>query len=109
MKIFLYIIGSIFGLILLLALGFGLMGYDLFTFSFFAPKYAAVQRQVYENTPSYLLGKEQEIAKDRQEYMTTTDQASKVAITSVLREDMAGVPREQLSLEAQSFLSSIGI
>lgn len=109
MKTFLAIVGSILALILMILVGFALQGVDLFSYSFFAPKYAAVQRQVYENTPSYFLGKEQEIAKDRQEYLTTTDSESKASITSVLREDMAGVDRSQLSLQAQAFLTQLNI
>ena len=108
MKIFLSIIGAILGIILLIILGFALTGVNLFSYSFFAPKYAAVQRQVYENTPSYLLGKEQEIAKDRQEYLMGNDD-TKAIIKSVLMQSMAGVDRSKLSVESQTFLGSLNI
>ncbi len=102
------ILATIAGLILFLGLVFGLSYFALFQFGFFAPKYAAIERQVFENTPSYLLGKEQEIAKDRQEYLTSNDD-SKAIIKSVLRQSMAGVDRTQLSLQSQQFLNQLGL
>ena len=54
----------VLGLVLAFCVGIFLLNYgSLASYSFFAPKYEAVRREVFFNTPSYQLGKEQEQRK----------------------------------------------
>ena len=58
---------AIFGLIMIVVLVLALNFLGLFSYSFFAPKYEAVRREVFINTPSYQLGKQQELSKIQRE------------------------------------------
>lgn len=60
------ILGLLFGL----AFATGL--FDLEMFKFFAPKYANVEREVFENTKSYLHGVQQDLGKYYHEYQKAT-------------------------------------
>ena len=53
---------------LVVGLMFGLSAVGLVHYQFFAPKFQAVEREVYENTPSYIQGKEQSLSELRLEY-----------------------------------------
>lgn len=93
---------------LVLGLGFGLTYLSLLQFGFFAPKFEAVKREVFVNTPSFILGKEQELAKYRGEYLLGDD-TKKEIIKSVIEQSVAGVNRSQLSIQSKSFLSDLGL
>ena len=112
MKIFFAIIGGFLALILIGilfgALIFGLQYLSILNFGFFAPKIEAVKRQVFVNTPSFILGKEQEIAKYRGEYLMG-DEDKKAIIKSVLSQTLAGVDRTQLSPQSNLFIDQLGL
>jgi hypothetical protein len=72
-----------FALVLILVVfGFGLLrlGYK----SYFAPKHAEVDREVFENTKSYVHGKTQDLAKYYREYQETEDMEDKAAIQEMI-------------------------
>lgn len=104
MKIALSIIG---GLLCLLLLGFGLQYWDLVNFGFFAPKYAKVQRKVFENTPSYVQGKIQDLSNYKLQYDTTKDQSSKQMIQGVIRSQFANFNTSDCPVELQTFLQQM--
>jgi hypothetical protein len=68
----------------------GLLGVFLFLFilqfaglanySFFAPKYAAVQRQVYVQTPSFILGNQADLEQQARAYSSEKDPAQKAVL-----------------------------
>ena len=69
----------------LFALGFVLTGVDLAQYNFWAPKYEAAHRNVYEETKSYQDGSRSDFDHYYVAYQTASDPASKQAILSVLR------------------------
>ena len=67
-----FILMSITGLILILALSWSLGLYDLAWKRFFLPKQENIKRQVFEETQSYVHGKVQDLAKYKLEYEQST-------------------------------------
>ena len=100
------IFAYLLGLLLLLVLTFGLSYFALFQFGYFAPKFEAVKREVFVNTPSFILGKEQELAKYRGEYLRG-DESTKAIIKSVISQSIAGVDRSDLSAQSRAFLAEL--
>lgn len=85
-KIFGLSAGAIVGL-LILAFASGLVGLGYKTF--FAPKHAAIDRQVFEQTQSYVHGKVQDIAKYKMEYDATNNATERMAIKSIIVQQFA--------------------
>jgi len=56
--------------------------------SFFAPKYAAVERQVFKETRSYNEAKVQALVKYRRQYITASDE-DKEALAGLIRVEFA--------------------
>jgi hypothetical protein len=73
-------------LALFLGLGFVLQGVDLAQYNFWAPKYEAAHRNVYEETKSYQDGSRSDFEQYYVAYQTASDPASKQAILSVIRD-----------------------
>lgn len=92
------------GIILFFATIFGLQYFDLLSFSFFAPKYAKVQRNVFENTPSYVQGKIQDLSNYKLQYDQDTSLANKQAIKSVIQLQFSNFDIDQCPDGLMSFL-----
>ena len=58
-------------------------------YSFFAPRQENVRRNVFENTQSYVKGKQQELEKLRLEYIREKDPIAKEAIANMIRHNFA--------------------
>lgn len=85
-KIFGLSVGAFVGLIaVIFILGLAGLGYK----AFFAPKHAAIDRQVFEQTQSYVHGKVQDLAKYKQEYDATQDFTEHQAIKTVINQQFA--------------------
>lgn len=65
---------SISSLLILAGLVFIIGFSGLSYYKFFAPKYANVERQVFENTKSFTHGKVQDLAKYYEEYNKSTEE-----------------------------------
>lgn len=76
----------------IIAIGWGLTANDLVMYQFFAPKRAVIQREVFENTPSYQLGNLQNLRQDVADYNRTTDPAIKQTIQAALQTKVNGLP-----------------
>ena len=61
---------GVFLLVLIICTGitWAIQGSDFILYRFWAPKYASVQRDVFEQTPSYVRGNEQEVLSRKLEY-----------------------------------------
>ena len=107
MKAFLSVIAAIAVLIVLPWL---IMGQDFFLYRFFAPKYQAVQRQVFEQTPSYNKGMIQELTNMQYQYVQA-DFLHKVALSSLIllrvAEYEASDSQPRLPPNLQSFVSEL--
>jgi hypothetical protein len=65
-------------------------GNDFFMYKVFAPKYAKVQRQVFEQTPSFNKGMVQELENMRFDYMKEKDPKAKDALGSIILHRASG-------------------
>ena len=70
---------------------FGVSALGLIYFQFFAPKFQAAQRDVYEQTPSYVQGKEQSLAELQFEYQRAKTQGEKNNIRSMIVNEAATI------------------
>ena len=75
--------------------------------SYFAPKHAAVEREVFKETRSFNEAKLQELAKYRLEYLRTDDTVEKSALSSTIRLTFADYDESKLPEELRSFLKEI--
>lgn len=102
----------IFGVVLLagvlmFGVGFLATGGDLLTYRFWAPKQANAQRQVFENTQSYVQGKTEFITRLRLDYESATG-PQKEALRRTILTEAAQVDQAKLPLETQIFLRQLG-
>jgi hypothetical protein len=84
MRTFLVVLAVLFLLVGVVWLAGGL---DLAYHAFFAPKYAAVDRDIYTHTPSYQQGMVQELSQLQIEYIKATNNDTKMALRSKLLHD----------------------
>lgn len=73
----------------------------------FGPTSQAVERGIYENSPSYIQGKDQVIAKQKLEYAKAKDAGAKSAIKGYVLHEAATVDRSKLSIDNQAFISQL--
>ena len=95
------------GVIMLVALPFGLEMGNLQWKRFFAPKHENVRREVFKATRSFNEAKVQELVKYRLEYMRSDDDAEKGAIASTMRLGLADYDTSKLPYELQTFVEEI--
>lgn len=89
-------------------LGFLATGGDLAIYRFWAPKQANAQRVVFENTQSYVQGKQEYISRLRYQYQSAEPGPSKDALRTLILSESANVDIGKLSPDVQAFLRSIG-
>ena len=98
-------------LVLLLAVAYGVgflaTGGDVAIYRFWAPKQAAAERQVFENTPSYILGMSQQITQLKLEYDESTDPADKTALKDAILHIAAQVDNSKLPVDQQVFINQL--
>lgn len=97
---------SLLIVIVVSVLGFIATGGDLATYAFWAPKRAAVERQVFEQTPSFVHGKIEYLTRLRFEYQTATG-AQKLALQQLILDEASTVDNQKLPLDLQAFISSL--
>jgi len=79
---------KVFGIIILVMLGVGILtflgnGIATGNYAFWAPKQAAVERKVFEGSPSYIEGFNSSLAADYQQYTTAPD-SQKVVMKNII-------------------------
>lgn len=89
-----------------LALSWGAAGNQFFLYRYFAPKFAAAQRNVFENTPSYQIGTIQSLQKMQFEYEQATD-AQKPALAAIIRHRAAEIDPADLPPDTRRFVESL--
>lgn len=77
-------------------------------YKFFAPMRANVEREVFENTNSYVRGMNSDIQDFAMEYAKpTTDQAHKEMIEAMVIEKVADFPEDQMVPTVRRFVREI--
>jgi hypothetical protein len=90
-------------LLLLLFSGYWIIeGNDFFMYKFFAPKYANMQREVFENTKSYKQGTIQDLENERIQYYKS-DNDHKDALSSIILHQIADFPEKDLPYDLIEF------
>lgn len=86
---------------------FALQGTDFVLYKFFAPKYASVQRDVFEETPSYVRGNIQELENMRLEYNKCKaggKEKEADALKSIILHRAAGLNQEHFPQDLKDFI-----
>jgi len=107
MKIIWTILLYIVIITIILWLGFWLRYLWIIQYWFFAPMQKNIEREVFENTQSYVEGKRQELVKYRLEYITTKDEDVKAAIKMTIIQSFANFDKSKLDYELRIFLESL--
>lgn len=94
---------SLGGLLLILGLSLGFGWFDVFYTKTVGKAKQDAQREVFENTQSYVEGKRQEAIKIRLEYMRA-DSADQEAIRMVIIQSFANFDEEKLPDELRNFI-----
>ena len=100
------ILAGIGGLILFLALCFGLNLFGLANYSFFAPKYRAVENQVFKESEQYNDGMIRDLENLQMEYMNA-DQAHKDALRSIVLHRFSVYDENRLPFNLRSFYQQL--
>lgn len=79
-------------------------GNDFFLYKFWAPKMEGVRREVYVNTPSYVLGKIQDLQDLQRDYMKAPDAEHKKALASMIIQRSAEIKEDYLPADLRSFI-----
>ena len=87
MRIFLSIVGVIAALVIMFSLAFGLKWAGIQWRGFFGPREAAVEREIYESTPSYVHGMIMDLANYHHEW-ENSEGDERVAIEALVRQRM---------------------
>ena len=92
-----------------LGLGWVLMGNSFFLYKFFAPRQAAVERQVFENTRSFTQGMIQELENMHFEYEKATNPEVKASLRSIILHRVAGFNLNDpaVSVQLRAFISQL--
>lgn len=84
------ILGFFVALVVLSVGGWLVQGSDFFMYKVFAPRQAAVERQVFEQTRSFNAGMVQELQNMQFDYVKTVDKDAKAALASIILHRASG-------------------
>jgi hypothetical protein len=105
-----YIVMWIAGIILVLLIATGItwavQGSDFFLYSFWAPKYEGVRRNVFENTKSYNQGMVQELQNMQFEYEKSTP-SQQAALRTIILHRAADYPEESMPADLRVFIDKL--
>ena len=108
MKLFFQVTGAVLaGVVLLVSIFAGVVGLGLFGLEwkrFFEPRRAEIERQVFEQTPSFVHGKAQNIARLRLDYERAASDAHRGAIRSMILHEASTIDAELLPADIRQFL-----
>jgi len=94
------------GLIILIALDFGFGYVGVFKTKTVGKAQQDANREVFEQTQSYIEGKRQEALKYYREYKQSTDEGEKKGIKNIVAHAFANFDEEKLSGEVKTFVKS---
>jgi hypothetical protein len=106
LKIFAVTGATIGGIALIIAGGFALQALDLGFYAFWAPKYKAVERQVFEESKPYVQGKITYLNRLRGQY-EVADESQRPALKAVIKREASQIKTEYLPSDLRAFLGDI--
>lgn len=87
--------------------GFFILGGNFALYKFWAPRFRDVERQVFEQTQSYVQGKNTYISRLRLQYESASEQ-QREALRRLILSEAETISRENLTYANQAFVSSLG-
>lgn len=100
------IIGLLVIVILFYGIGFLATGGDLAIYRFWAPKRANAERQVFEQTQSYVQGKVDYLSRLRMQYQNATG-PQKESLRQLIVSEASTVDNNKLPLDLQGFIANL--
>ncbi len=97
-------------LVVLTAINFIGTGGDLALYKFWAPKYANAQRQVFENTQSYVQGKVEYLMRLRFQYQQAKEDKEDTraaGLRTLILDEASTVDNDKLPPDLQAFISRL--
>lgn len=87
--------------ILVAIVGIGLIAFvsnsiDFANYAFWEPKKQAVDRKIFENTPSYIQGKNQDLAKYHHEWTIDSSSDNRGAIEALVRQQFGSFDKDKV-------------
>ena len=101
-----WFLGIVASLIALIVLAWFIQGSDFFLYKYFAPQYAKVQRQTFEQSPAHIDGMNQTIQKQEFEYLQA-DADQKGTLKLVILQEVAGFNEADLTKPNQEFVNKL--
>lgn len=107
------LLGKLFGGIMILllfgyAVGFVATGADLMWFKFWGPKFQSAEREVFEETRSFVRGINQDIVRYRQEYCSAEPGSSERGVMkSTILHRAAEIDPEDLRDDLRTFVENL--
>jgi hypothetical protein len=100
------ILAGIGALVLFFALIFGLNLFGLANYSFFAPKYRAVENQVYHESEQYNEGMIRDLENLQLEYIKA-DEAGKQSLRAIVLHRFSVYPEDQMPPNLRNFYEQL--
>lgn len=100
------ILAGVGALVLFLALGFGLNLFGLASYSFFAPKYRAVENQVYHESEQYNEGMVRDLENLQLAYMQA-DATGKQSLKAITLHRFSVYPEEKMPPNLRNFYDQL--
>ncbi len=95
-------------MLVMYGVGFLATGGDLAIYKFWAPKRANAERQVFENTQSYVQGKVAYLSEMRMEYESAKpDSDQRSALRRMILTESAQIDRDHLPADLNAFVESL--
>ena len=85
---------------------FAFTGANFFTYKFWAPKQANAEREVFEQTQSFVQGKAEYIARLRFQYQSASG-PQKDALRTLILSEASAVDNAKLPADEQAFISQL--
>ena len=95
-------------IVVIYALGFVITGGDLAMYRFWEPRKEDARRVVFENTQSYVQGKQEYLSRLRYQYQNAESGAGKDALRTLILSEASNVDTAKLSPDLRAFLLTIG-
>ncbi len=103
---FKYVAIGVAGFAAIVGLGFALTAVDLAQYAFWAPKYKAVERKVFEESQPYVQGKITYLNRLRGDYELATEE-QKPMLRTVIKREASTVKPEYLPSDLRLFLRGL--
>ena len=99
---------AILCIVILFALIFAANEFEIFGIKFWGVRKADANREVFENTQSYVEGKRQDLSRYHHEWNEAKDIQDKTAIEHLVREQFSSFPEDKIyNSELRSWLHDI--